>query len=54
MHIFHKYEEVNRQPLMKQEYWFGREVGRAEPVTVVTYKCTKYPKHKQITLKGWN
>ena len=54
---FHKYEEVNRQFLMKQEFssaLFGCEpIGDEQPVTIITYKCNKCPKHKQVILDGW-
>lgn len=54
---FHKYEEVSRQFMEQEKYkpvLFGAiPIGSPEPVTVVTYKCIKCPKHKQVTLSGW-
>ena len=56
-HINHKYEEINRQLMFKQEYTSALfqclPIGGEQPVTVITYKCIKCPKHKQITLDGW-
>jgi len=56
-HIVHKYEEVDRQFVMEQEYTgalFGAQpIGDEQRATLITYKCIKCPKHKQIVLKGW-
>ena len=56
-HFNHNYEEIDRQFLFHQEYTsalFGCEpIGGEQRVTLVTYKCTKCPKHKQVILDGW-
>ena len=50
---FHKYEEVDRQDMVMDEYSIFTKISSGVPVTLITYKCTKCQKYKQEILKGW-
>lgn len=51
--FFHKHDfhEVNREIMDCDWYRHGLFITKT-PITVITYKCSKCPKHKQITLDG--